>query len=86
MSHNYIWQCELKLKRKNPRVSSRHPFLFDKCTSLVILNESKEPVWNKTNVSVVNRTIGSKVDSKYNHLHIDEVIPIKNLGKSLAKD
>jgi len=86
MSFNYIWQCKLQLKQKNTNLRSKEAFLYNSCISLLILNENKEPVWSKTNISVVNRTIAREANSKLDYTNIDKIIPIKNLGRSLAND
>jgi hypothetical protein len=81
---NKIWECKLFLRRKNPKKTSKEPFLKASCSCLVILTPDGEIADLKTKWSVIDRTISKKVDSKYDHTHIIDCVPIKDLGNSLA--
>jgi hypothetical protein len=82
---NHIWESKIYLKRKNPRASSRFPFIYDDLQCLVILDEDHKMAELKTNELVVSRHIQNQCGKTFSIDDIIKIEPIKNLGRSLAR-
>ena len=81
---NHIWESIIHLKRKNPRHSSRNPFIHDKAQCLIILDENQEYAKLKTNDMVVSRHIEQQCGKKFSIENIEKIEPLSNYGRSHA--
>jgi hypothetical protein len=83
---NRIWDCKIKLRMSNTSKKASSPFIQEELTGLVILDENKKYMDIHTNHVVLNRVIKRKIGGKFDHTHVVEIDPLKDLGPSLAKE
>lgn len=81
---NTIWECIIKLKKRNPRSSYKNPFLEAQFRCLVILDKNKQYVHLKTNETIIKRNLRNKVGNPFTFDDVVEYIPVKDLGISTA--
>lgn len=54
---NRIWDCLVKVKKKNPKTSHKNPYVYGKARTLIIVDQDFNVVDLHTNEMIMNRNI-----------------------------
>jgi len=82
---NRIWLSIVHLRKINPNSRSKVKYIEGKLESLVILDQNRNYVENKTNQMVLRRRIKNLYGNKFSIEDIYIVDPQKDLGPSLTR-